>query len=79
MVEELPIIEKGVVIDWDRPADGTPAEDKVIIKSMYSDEDGNVQVRIEETAPDAPEGPRTVDLESIHDQLLWRDYQITEV
>jgi len=75
---EYPIIEPGTVIEWTRPADGAPVEDKVIVKSMYADEDGVIQLRIEETAPDAPEGPRSITLEDLHDQLEWRDYEVID-
>lgn len=75
---EYPIIERGTVIEWSRPADGAPVEDKVIVKSMYADEGGVIQLRIEETAPDSPDSPRSITLEDLHDQLEWRDYEVID-
>jgi len=73
--EEYPIIEAGVTIEW---TTSSGPRDLVEIKSMYADEDGNIQLRINETHPDAPDGPRTIGLQDVYDQLNFREYKIHE-
>lgn len=73
MGDEYPIIEEGTVIEW--LTDMTmPVPDLVEVVGMYADEDGNVQLRIKEYAADAPEGPRSIALEDLHEQLEWREW-----
>lgn len=73
MGDEYPIIEEGTVIEW-LQGTGVPVPDLVEVVGMYADEDGSVQLRINESAPDAPEGPRSIALEDLHDQLEWREW-----
>jgi len=73
MGSDYPIIERGTVIEW-LHGFGEPVPDLVKVVGMYADEDGSVQLRIEETAPDSPDGPRSIALEDLHEQLEWREW-----
>lgn len=69
-------LTEGVTIEWKRPADGSPVEDRVHILERTENEDGTIMLTITETAPDSPEGPRKIKEDSIYEQLRYRDYEI---
>ena len=75
---EYPIIERGVVIEWKRPADGAPVEDTTEVLGMYADEDGVIQLRVLDSAPDAPDKPQSITLGDLQKRLRNVDYEVIE-
>ena len=67
--EEYPVIESDTFVDWD---DGSVTE----IKSLYVDEDTNVQLRVIDTHENTPIGEHTISLDDLYERMDFTPYEI---
>jgi len=67
--EEYPVIESDTFVDWD---DGSVTE----IKSLYVDEDTNVQLRVIDTHENTPIGKHTISLDDLYERMDFTQYEI---
>jgi len=77
--EEYPIIEEGVTIRWEAPAQttGMSSVDSVTtIQEVYVNEDGITQVAVVDTHKTTPNGRHTITIDDLYDRLDFQDYKI---